>query len=179
MSDSNKRWLLEGARQDRQSITKEWIPFGQKTIDGVVMHEMRPVITGYGYLIEMFRSEWSPENTKVDQVFMSCLSPGAISAWHAHGETVDRLFVASGRARIVLYDGREGSPTYGTLNEFRLGPVRPAVLIVPPRVWHGVQNAGAEPVVLINAVDRAYQYEDPDHWRVAPDSPTIPYTWPT
>jgi len=178
MTDTNKHWLLEDATQDRQSITREWLPFGQKTLEGVVLHEMRPVLTGYGHLTEMFRSEWRPDNSTVAQIFTSCLSGGTISAWHAHAQTTDRLFVASGRARIVLYDGREGSPTFGTINEFRIGALRPALLVVPPRVWHGVQNLDkSEPLLIINAVDRAYSYEGPDHWRVAPDSHSVPFTF--
>jgi len=178
MIDPNKRWLVEDARKEKQSVTSDWAPHGQMTIDGVIHREMRPVITGYGYLIEAFRSEWSQANSVVDQIFMSSLSPYAIRAWHAHSETTDRLFVISGRARIVLFDGREGSPTFNVINEFRVAPLRPALLVIPPRVWHGVQNIDAEPLILLNAVDTAYQYESPDHWKVPSDSPQIPYVFP-
>jgi len=47
--------------------------------------------------------------------------------------------------------------------------------VVPPRVWHGVENSGTNPAVLINAVNLAYQYEDPDHWRLPSNSPDIPF----
>lgn len=168
-------WLISGAERDRQSITKDWTPVDRELIDGVQLTDVRPVATGYGYLIEMFRPEWHADNPRIDQIFTSCLMPGGISAWHAHGETVDRLFVAHGLMHIVLYDGREGSPTFGRINQFRLGPVRPGMLIIPKRVWHGVKNVGADPAYLINAVDRAYQYEHPDHWRAPHDSPEIPF----
>jgi dTDP-4-dehydrorhamnose 3,5-epimerase len=84
-------------------------------------------------------------------------------------------FVSYGRARVVLYDGREDSPTHGVVNEFRFGTIRPAMIHIPPRVWHGVQNVGDEVAILVNIVDRAYDYEDPDHWRVPADSPEIPF----
>jgi dTDP-4-dehydrorhamnose 3,5-epimerase len=58
-----------------------------------------------------------------------------------------------------------------------MGATHPRLLIVPPRVWHGVANIGNEPLVLVNAVDVAYQYDSPDHWRVAPDSPAIPFSF--
>ena len=170
-------WLFDGARRDAQSVTKEWVSKGQETLHGVVLKEMRPVVTGYGHLTEMLRSEWIPDNRKVDQVFVTSLLPGAVSAWHAHDKTTDRLFVAAGLVRIVLYDNRENSPSKGRINEFRLAPIRPALLVIPPRVWHGVQNMGREPAILINAVDHAYRYEDPDHWRVPADSPSVPYSF--
>jgi dTDP-4-dehydrorhamnose 3,5-epimerase len=61
------------------------------------------------------------------------------------------------------------------LNEFRLGMMRPGLVVVPPKVWHGVQNLADEPSSLVNLVDQAYRYENPDHWRVPPDSPHVPY----
>jgi glycosyltransferase involved in cell wall biosynthesis len=33
----------------------------------------------------------------------------------------------------------------------------------------------ADASVLLNLVDNAYRYEDPDHWRLPPDSPQVPY----
>ncbi len=176
MTKGDDAWLVEGARQDAQSITREWLPVGQRMIDGVTLTEARPVITGYGYLVEMFRGEWSAAN-RVDQIFMSSLVPGAVSAWHAHALTTDRFFVVAGFARIVLYDHREDSPTRGVINELRLGSVRPGLLVVPPRVWHGVQCIGPESAIVVNAVDRAYEYDAPDHWRIPPDSGAIPFSF--
>jgi len=51
------------------------------------------------------------------------------------------------------------------------------LIVIPPKVWHGVQNYGSEISVLLNAVDLAYQYDDPDHWRIPPDSKEIPFTF--
>jgi dTDP-4-dehydrorhamnose 3,5-epimerase len=33
---------------------------------------------------------------------------------------------------------------------------------------------GATPSLILNAVDRSYSYENPDHWRLPPDTPHIP-----
>ena len=103
------------------------------------------------------------------------LAPGEVSAWHAHQTTRDRLFVSQGMLKIVLFDARKGSPTFGRLNELRFGTVRPALVTIPPGVWHGVQNLSGEPSCLLNLVDRAYQYEDPDHRRLPPRTAKIPY----
>lgn len=172
-----KTWKLAGSKRDRQSITKEWLPCRQNLIDGVALHETKPVLTGYGLLIELFRAEWAPKNYRVDQIFTSQLRPESISAWHAHATTTDRLSVAAGTLRVVLYDARPDSTTHGLINEFRLSDHRPGTLLIPPRVWHGVQNTGVQTAILINAVDTAYQYENPDHWRLASDSPEIPFVF--
>jgi len=168
-------WQIPGTKKDRESITKDWQILGQTLIDGVQAREVKNVPTGYGHLTEIFRQEWEEAGRGVDQVFQSTLQPGGLSAWHAHALTTDRLFVSHGRMLIALYDPRPGSPTHGTVNVFRFGSVRPALLVVPPRVYHGVQNLDATPSFLLNVVDRAYDYVDPDHYRLPWDTDRIPY----
>jgi len=170
-------WLLKHAKKDKQSITKDWQFLGAKIIDGVWLQEVKNVPKDNGLLVEIVRSEWLGEHKVIDQVFQVTLIPNGITAWHAHEVTTDRLFVTDGLLKIVLYDSREGSPTYGVINEFRLGSIRPGLLIIPPKVWHGVQNCSSHDAKFLNLVDRAYSYEDPDHWRVPSDSPEIPYTF--
>jgi dTDP-4-dehydrorhamnose 3,5-epimerase-like enzyme len=63
--------------------------------------------------------------------------------------------------------------------EFRCGLARPTLILVPPGEWHGVHNIGHEPAILVNMVDRAYRYEDPDHWRLPADTGEIPYRFST
>jgi dTDP-4-dehydrorhamnose 3,5-epimerase len=132
-----------------------------------------------GFLSEVFRVDWGLGAPGVDQVFQNTLLPRAISAWHAHAATTDRLFAVYGVVKVVLFDARVGSTTFGRINELRIGVVRPALVVVPPRVWHGLQNVSEGPAVLLNIVDRAYSYEAPDHWRVPADSPAVPYRFET
>ncbi len=169
-----KKWHLSGMKQDKQGITHDWDPL-QNLINGVVVKEIKNVPTGYGYLTEIFRIDWGLDNFGVDQVFQSVLEPNGFSAWHAHAITTDRLFINFGRMKIVLYDSRKDSSTYGLINEFRFGTERPAMVIVPPAVWHGIENISSSVSMLINVVDHAYQYEGPDHFRLPHDTPEIPY----
>jgi dTDP-4-dehydrorhamnose 3,5-epimerase len=171
----SENWMLAGTVQDEQSITADWTPSQLELIHGVAIKEIKNVPKANGYLTEVYRSEWQLDDLPVSQVFQVALVPGGISAWHAHRVTTDRLFVNQGMMRIVLYDSRADSPTRGVVNEVRFGAMRPALVIVPPQVWHGIQNLSQETSLILNLVDRAYRYESPDHWRVPPDSPEIPY----
>lgn len=168
--------FIPGARKDDQTIRPDWLP-AQDTIDGVQVTEVRNVNKGRGVLTEIFRSEWRLDDGVIDQIFEVALGPREISAWHAHSRTRDRLFVSRGAVRIVLYDARTGSPTYGKVNEFRFGEHRPALVGVPPGVWHGVENLRDHVSGILNLVDRAYSYGDPDHWRLPADSPRIPFSF--
>lgn len=166
---------LPGAVKDGQSITADWLRI-QDPIDGVLVREVKNVCKRQGgVLTELFRRDWDLGDGAIDQVFQNILEPGEISGWHAHLNTTDRIFVNWGRMRIVLFDARPDSPTHGRSNEFHFGTDRPALVIVPPGIWHAVQNITSRPAALINLVDQAYDYSDPDHWRLPIDTPAIPY----
>ena len=69
------------------------------------------------------------------------------------------------------------SATAGQLDVFHLSPARPQLLAVPPWVWHGVQNLAGGVSSFVNMFDRPYDYDDPDEWRLPPDSQEIPYSF--
>ena len=159
---------------DRQSVDREWNVVDQPDIDGVTTKEIRPVLTGKGFLTEIWRPEWALDVGGVGQVFQNMLDPGTVTDWHAHARTTDRLFCSMGRIRLALYDGRKSSPTFGTAWRRMIGQEGPVLVVVPPGVWHAVRVLGASPALVINLVDRGYSYESPDHRRLPPDTPEIP-----
>jgi dTDP-4-dehydrorhamnose 3,5-epimerase len=165
-----------GAKPDRQSVTADWQPL-QQLIDGVVVKEVKNVIKDNGYLTEIWRDDWKLAPAHVGQVFQALIEGGGISAWHVHRVATDRLFANHGTVKIVLYDARPDSPTHGRINVLRCGSVRPSLVVVPPGVWHGVQNLGSTPALLLNLPDRAYQYDAPDHLRLPPETDRIPYSF--
>jgi dTDP-4-dehydrorhamnose 3,5-epimerase len=167
---------LPGATKDEQSVTADWTVL-QETIEGVQLIEVRNVIANSGHTTEVLRRDWFGGAVEIDQVFQVTLGPHGISAWHVHMDTTDRLFVNAGHVKIVLFDSRPESPTRGLVNEFRLGERRPGLVIIPPGVWHGVQNLQATESRVLNLVDVAYEYEDPDHWRLPADTAEIPYSF--
>lgn len=165
---------IEGER-DGQSVTPDWQVLTTSEIAGVTAHEVKPVVTGNGVLVEVLRAEWLGERNTVGHVFLRTIDPRGVSAWHVHHTTTDRLSCIAGRARIVLFDARPDSPTHGTVAEHLVAAVRPTLLVVPPGVFHGVQAMGAEPATIVNMADEAYSYELPDHWRLPANTMKIPY----
>jgi dTDP-4-dehydrorhamnose 3,5-epimerase len=168
--------MLPGVRKDRQLVTKDWHKV-EEQIDGVVVREVLHVPRDHGIITEMFRPEWDPTGLPIVHIYQSRLFPGAIGAWSCHGKTVDRLFVNQGHLKVVLFDGRGESSTYRRIVELFTGDARPALVILPAGVWHGLQNLGSTDALVINYPTNAYNHEDPDHYRLPFDSPEIPYTW--
>ncbi len=175
MSGQRDQAPLPGAMKDEPSVTPEWVSL-QSVIEGVRAVEMRNVIYDSGSLTEIYRAEWFSPPLEIEQAFQITIAGGGITAWHMHTQTTDRLFVSVGQVKIALFDARPDSPTRGLTNEFRFGERRPGLVVVPAGVWHGLRNLQAVPSVVVNLVDRAYDYSQPDHWRLPADSVEIPYT---
>lgn len=114
---------------------------------------------------------------KFGQVYLSVVYPGVVKGWHFHKIQRDNFTVIKGMGKVVLYDNRPDSPTYGEVNEFFVGEKNPILISVPPLVLHGIKGIGTEPAYLINAPTEPYNYESPDEYRVDPHQGGIPYDW--
>ena len=168
--------MLSGAKKDPQIITDSWQKVDE-LIDGVIVREVLHVPRDHGIITELYRPQWDPTGMPVVHAYQSRLYPGAIGAWSCHARTVDRLFVNQGNLKVVLYDGRENSRTAGKVNELYVGDARPALVVLPVGVWHGLQNLGDSDALILNFPSEAYNYADPDHYRLPSDTTEIPYTW--
>lgn len=168
--------MLAGAQKDPQIVTSDWQKIAPG-LDGVIVREVLHVPRDHGVITEMFRPEWDPTGLPVVHIYQSRLFPGAIGAWSCHMKSVDRLFVNQGHLKVVLFDGREESPTFGRVVELHVGDARPAFLVLPTGIWHGLQNLGSTDALVLNYPTKAYDYADPDHWRLPYDTPEIPYHW--
>ena len=67
------------------------------------------------------------------------------------------------------------------INEFTLSDKNPALVAIPPNLYHGWKNIGPYEAIIINMPDRMYQYDAPDALDLPWDSDDakriIPYTW--
>ncbi len=150
-------------------------------IDGVQFRPCRPVPHEDGHLMEIARASWEILGGPLVQVHLTTTFAGRVRAWGVHTENTDRLFIAAGLVKIVVYDGRKDSPTRGRLNEFTLSDRNPGLLIVPPNLYHGWKNIGTTEALIINMPDRMYDYESPDAldlpWDSAKAEKIVPYRW--
>ena len=144
-------------------------------IEGSAVREGVHIVTANGITTELFREDWGLPMDRLRQAIHVSLRPGALSAWHMHKLKTDHVFCLAGHLRVVLYDGREGSPTRGKVDVHHIAGVRPQLLVIPPDVWHGIQNLGSEPACFVNYFDDAYDHANPDEYRLPPGTDEIPY----
>jgi dTDP-4-dehydrorhamnose 3,5-epimerase len=147
-----------------------------KLIDGVWVKRLKIIPDERGFLMEMLRSD-DEMFTEFGQVYLSVAYPGVVKGWHYHKIQTDYFTVVKGMLKVVLYDGREDSPTHGEINEFFIGEKNPILISIPPGVIHGMKGIGGEPGYLVNCPNKTYNYDEPDEYRIDPHSDEIPYDW--
>ncbi|HET7489548.1 MAG TPA: dTDP-4-dehydrorhamnose 3,5-epimerase [Acidimicrobiales bacterium] len=126
-----------------------------------------------GRFVETYRRTWFPAGREMVQGNRSEKQAGALVGLHYHLHQADYWYLVRGRARVVLHDLREGSPTDGgTLVVDLVGDTERGVFI-PPGVAHGF--AALEDLTLTYLVDG--YYNPADELGVAFDDPAVGADW--
>jgi dTDP-4-dehydrorhamnose 3,5-epimerase len=145
-------------------------------IDGVVIKKLRVIPDERGRLMEILRRD-DDFFREFGQVYMTTAYPGVVKGWHYHKRQYDNMAVVKGMMKIVLYDGRKESPTFGQINEIFAGEHNPVLVHIPPFVYHGFKCISDEEAVVVNTPTEVYKYAEPDEFRVHPHDNDIPYDW--
>ena len=145
-------------------------------IQGVIIKNLKGNADERGCLTEILRSD-EEIFVKFGQIYVSINYPGAIRAWHYHKKQDDFWAVVKGMIKAVMYDGREGSPTHGQVQEVFLGEQNHVLLKIPVGIMHGYKTIGVEPSLLVNLPTETYNPADADEYRLPYDTKEIPYDW--
>lgn len=141
----------------------------QSTIKDVAFVALAPNVDDRGYLIEILRAT-DPYFTKFGQIYLvGNFARGVVRAFHKHRALWDWFFVSHGAAKFVLVDDREESPTYGHMNVFVTSGRNPALIAIPPGVFHGWMSL-EDDTQLISIASDVYNRVKPDEVRIPPDS---------
>lgn len=145
-------------------------------VEGVKVKELKALPDDRGKLMEILRSD-EPMFEKFGQVYVTVCKPRVVKGWHYHKEQTDHFVCLGGKAKVVLYDARKESRTFGKINEFILGWENPILVKIPTFVYHGFTALGDQEAMILNIPTQTYCYQDPDEFRASPFSSEIPYDW--
>src|SRR5919202_3257130 len=144
-----------------------------EVIEGVIV--VRPVGFGdeRGRFAETYRRCWFPNGREMVQGNRSDKTAGSLVGLHYHLHQSDYWYVPRGRARVVLHDLREGSPTEGATLSLEIGDDNQQGVYIPPGVAHGF--AALTDLTITYLVDGYYNPDD--ELGVAWDDPDIGADW--
>jgi len=143
------------------------------TIQDVIVVE--PDVHGdqRGRFVETYRRQWLPLGREMVQANRSEKEAGAVVGLHYHLHQADYWYMLRGRARVVLHDLREGSPTDGATQVLDLSGDEDRGLFIPPGVAHGF--AALTDLLLWYLVDG--YYNPADELGLAWDDPDVGADW--
>ena len=144
-----------------------------REIDGVVIKELTAHGDARGFFVETWRKEWFPDGFAPVQGNRANRGAGSVTGLHYHLHQADWWYFATGNARFVLHDLRQGSATKGQTMSRDVTDGEHIGIYVPPGVAHGF--AAITDVTLSYLVDQYYNVEDENG--LAWDDPDLAIDW--
>jgi dTDP-4-dehydrorhamnose 3,5-epimerase len=145
-------------------------------IDGVEIKELEAHRDSRGLVMEVLRCD-DRIFEKFGQVYITTCKPGIAKAWHYHIGQAESFTCVKGVLKLVLYDGRKDSKTYGSVEEFRISLDNPILVKIPAYVMHGFECGTDEELIAISIKTEPYNPKTPDKIKLAFNDPSIPYKW--
>lgn len=171
--------MKEYDQMERPRIQKLAGFYGEPLIEGVVIKELDLFSDERGFLMEVMRFDDESMNAgEIKQAIASYSYPGMVKGWHLHSVQEDHLVCVAGMVKLVLYDYRKESSTFGVLNEIFMGEHHQRAVFIPPGIFHGTKNIGQNISVVIGMPSVCYDADNVDERRLSPtDNNIIPYDW--
>ena len=153
----------------------------QPPIDGVHVRALRKHADERGWFCELRRESWYRElsgGRPSQQTNLSFSKAGVIRGlhWHRRGQD-DLFFCPIGRARVVLLDRRERSPSAGVAWSIDIDEDNNLAVFIPGQVAHGFE--ALSDLVLCYHVSEEYDPADPDEHNVRWDDERVVHLWST
>ena len=143
-------------------------------IEGVGVVPLARIPDERGTIFHMLRAT-DPHFIKFGEIYFSTVYKGIVKGWHRHRGMTLNYACLEGRIKLVLYDDRKGSKTYGEIQEIFLGPDAYALVIIPPEVWNGFKGMSDPYALVANCCTEPH---DPSRsTRLDPFENDIPYDW--
>lgn len=170
--------LLAEAVPDGATVTPQGQPTRTLT-HGLSIKRLITHTDDRGTLTELFDPRWDFHPEPLVFAYTFSIRPGMVKGWNLHKQHEDRYAVVLGEMELVLFDPRSESPTFGQICRIRLSELDRCIVNVPANVWHADYNFGQKDTVVVNFPTMAYDYANPDKFRLPIDTPLIPFQFPS
>ncbi len=160
-------------KRDVQTVTADGDTVA-KEIGGVMTRSPKTHVDHRGELFEMYTGPNEFFAEPVVWVYHDIVYPGQIKGWAHHEVKIDRYTLVAGQMTMLLWDGREGSPTSGMLQVVQLSMTGVRQIRIPVGVWHLLFSQGGKPASFVNMPTEPYDHGEPDRILLPWDTDEIP-----
>ena len=143
-------------------------------IEGVVIQKLKQIIDERGKVMHMLRVD-SPLFVGFGEIYFSVINSGAIKAWKKHLKMTQHIAVLMGNIRLVIYDDRQDSTSYGGLDVINIGEENYSLVRIPKLVWYGFMGSSPIPAIIANCTDLPHNPAEVE--RLDPFDERVPHHW--
>jgi dTDP-4-dehydrorhamnose 3,5-epimerase len=97
------------------------------------------------------------------EAYFSTVKKGAVKGWKKHRRMILNLIVPAGAIRFVLYDARQDSQSFESIQELMLSRENYQRLTVPAGIWMAFQGIGEGENILLNIASISHDPAEADN----------------
>lgn len=147
----------------------------QSKIDGVSITGLTQITDARGAVFHVIKSS-SMTFKSFGEAYFSKVNFNVIKGWKYHKKMTQNFSVPYGRIKLVLYDMRPSSNTYGTIEEIYLDPSDNYVRVtIPPCILYSFKGISKSYSLLLNIADIEHDSFESESIDLFDNH--IPYKW--
>ncbi len=123
-----------------------------KIIEGVLFSPVKKINHENGDLFHIIRN-FDKGFSGFGEVYVSTINYSEIKAWKKHVEMTVNMVVPCGRVKMIIFDDRPHSTTYGLFNEFIMSIDNYFRLTIPPNLLYGFMGLDKTINMIINVAN--------------------------
>ena len=120
-------------------------------IEGVKITDLKKIEDHRGSVLPMLRSD-AKVFQSFGEIYFSTIFHNSIKAWHLHKKAVLNYACIKGEVKLVLFDDRTKSKSYGTYSEYILTPKKYFLITIPPYIWNGFKGLDKSESIVANCI---------------------------
>jgi len=145
-------------------------------IENIKITKLKQILDERGKIMHMMRTD-SPIFKKFGEIYFSTVKPNSVKAWHLHKEATLNYVCIKGKTKLVLFDDRKNSKTFGNYQELILSPSPDDYFMVtiPPLIWNGFKGEDQEDSIIANCM--TIPHDEKEIVRKEPLDKKFDYNW--
>lgn len=124
-------------------------------IDGVKITKLKKIDDHRGSVLTMLRAD-SKVFVSFGEIYFSTIFYKSIKAWHLHKTAILNYACIKGKVKLVLFDDRKNSITFGKFDQFILTPNDFFLITIPPFIWNGFIGLDNSESIVANCISIAH-----------------------
>tara|TARA_B100001057_G_scaffold43302_1_gene38706 strand:- start:776 stop:1219 length:444 start_codon:yes stop_codon:yes gene_type:complete len=130
-----------------------------KNIEGVKITPLKIISDHRGSVMHMLRND-SKIFEKFGEIYFSTIFKDKIKAWHLHKEATLNYACVYGSVRLVLFDERKSSSTFGLYQEIFLSLDNYKLITIPPNIWNGFKGNFDKFSIIANCLNLPHNEQE-------------------